>query len=33
MNAQVTAGDSDEDVAGRFLRDAGLMQPMRLDND
>ena len=31
MNAEVTAGDSDEDVAGRFLRGAGLMQPMRLD--
>jgi osmoprotectant transport system substrate-binding protein len=33
MNAQVTEGETDEDVAGRFLRDAGLMQPMRLDND
>lgn len=32
MNAAVTDGDSDEDVASRFLRDAGLMQPMRLDN-
>jgi hypothetical protein len=29
----VAAGDSDEDVAGRFLRNAGLMQPMRFDND
>jgi osmoprotectant transport system substrate-binding protein len=30
MNAEVTAGEPDEDVARRFLRDAGLMQPMRL---
>jgi osmoprotectant transport system substrate-binding protein len=32
LNAQVTAGESDEDVARRFLRDAGLLQPMRLEN-
>jgi glycine betaine/choline ABC-type transport system substrate-binding protein len=32
MNAEVTAGETDEDVARQFLRDAGLMQPMRLDS-
>lgn len=32
MNAEVTAGETDEDVARRFLRDAGLMQPMRSEN-
>ncbi|MFL6134335.1 MAG: glycine betaine ABC transporter substrate-binding protein [Nocardioidaceae bacterium] len=32
MNAEVTNGDSDEDVARRFLREAGMMEPMRLDD-
>jgi osmoprotectant transport system substrate-binding protein len=32
MNAEVTGGETDEDVARRFLRDAGMMQPMRLED-
>jgi glycine betaine/choline ABC-type transport system substrate-binding protein len=32
MNAEVTGGERDEDVARRFLRDAGLMEPMRLED-
>jgi osmoprotectant transport system substrate-binding protein len=32
MNAEVTAGERDEDVARRFLRDAGLMERLRVDN-
>jgi hypothetical protein len=32
MNAEVTGGEPDEDVARRFLRDAGLMQPMRSES-
>jgi osmoprotectant transport system substrate-binding protein len=32
MNAEVTNGESDEDVARRFLREAGMMEPMRLDD-
>jgi glycine betaine/choline ABC-type transport system substrate-binding protein len=31
MNAEVTNGERDEDVARRFLRDAGLMEPMQLE--
>ncbi len=32
MNAEVTDGESDEVVARRFLRSAGLMEPMRLED-
>lgn len=32
MNAEVTDGERDEDVARRFLRDAGLMEPMQLED-
>jgi osmoprotectant transport system substrate-binding protein len=31
LNAEVTGGESDEDVARRFLRDAGLLEPLRDD--
>jgi osmoprotectant transport system substrate-binding protein len=30
MNAEVTSGQSDEEVAQRYLLDAGLMEPLRL---
>ena len=32
LNAAVTEGQSDVDVARRYLRDAGLLEPVRLDN-
>ena len=32
MNAAVTAGRDDEAVAAGFLRDAGLMEPLRSDD-
>ena len=32
MNADVTAGQSDEDVARRFLREAGLLRPLGSDD-
>jgi osmoprotectant transport system substrate-binding protein len=33
MNAEVTGGKSDEEVARRFLSDTGLADPIRLGND
>jgi glycine betaine/choline ABC-type transport system substrate-binding protein len=32
LNAQVTGGESDEDVARRFLRGEGLLEPMRSED-
>jgi len=32
LNAAVTEGQPDVDVARRYLRDAGLLEPVRLDN-
>lgn len=33
MNAEVTGGERDEEVARRFLRDAGLAEPMRFEEE
>jgi glycine betaine/choline ABC-type transport system substrate-binding protein len=33
MNAEVTGGESDEEVARRFLRDIGLAEPMRFEDE
>jgi len=32
MNAEVTSGSNEEDVARRFLREAGMMEPMQFDD-
>jgi osmoprotectant transport system substrate-binding protein len=32
MNAEVTSGANEEDVARRFLREAGMMEPMQFDD-